>query len=346
MLLKDYAPRSCLEVGGHDVPKPCRPAFDFHMHWGEMLLGAGYADKYRTADAVESIKSFGVMGCVNLCGFSGDKLKRMLGHLGEHNGFVKTFGNVDVGHLEDPDWERYAYHTIRESVEAGMCGMKFWKFISLRMKDKSGRYIAIDDPRLQVIWQAAAEFKIPVLIHIADPVAFFHPIDEYNERWDELMEHPDWSFCAEGLYSFRELMAQQDNLMAQNRGTAFVVAHVGSYAENLAWVGAQLDKHPNMHIDISSRIAELGRQPYTSRKFFHRYADRILFGTDFSPLHHDELPLYYRFLETYDEYFPYDNSPVGLQGRWRIYGIGLEPDVLDKVYYTNAAKLLNMEVAP
>jgi hypothetical protein len=342
VLLKDYRPRSCLEVAAHDLIRPCRPAFDFHMHWGELLLGADYTGRYDTACAVESLKSHGIMGCVNLDGYWGDRLKRMLGHIGGHLDFVHTFGTVDVSRMEEPDWERHVYHTIRESVDAGMRGMKFWKFISLGMKDKSGRYIAIDDPRLQVIWRTAAEFKLPVLIHIADPVAFFSPVDAFNERWDQLGEHPDWSFCAPGFYTFHELMQQQDNLLASNREVTFVVAHFGSYSENLAWVGAQLEKHPNMHIDIAARISELGRQPYTSRAFFQKYAERILFGTDFTPVRHCDYPPHYRFLETYDEYFPYDSYPIPEHGRWNIYGIGLEPGRLEKIYYGNAMKLLEV----
>ena len=346
MLLKDYEPRSCLEVVAHDVTRPCRPAFDFHMHWGEMLLGTDYASQYRTADAVASIQAHGIMGCVNLCGFWGDRLKRMLDKTGHHLDFVKTFGTVDVSRLEEPDWERSVYQTIRDSADAGMTGMKFWKFISLGLKDKSGRYIAIDDPRLQVIWQTAAAFSLPVLIHIADPVAFFTPVDRYNERWDQLGEHPDWSFCAPGLYTFQELMEQQDNLLSRNRDTTFVVAHVGSYSENLAWVGDQLDRHPNMHIDIAARISELGRQPYTARAFLTRYADRVLFGTDFTPVRHCDYPHHYRFLETFDEHFPYDSYPIPEHGRWCIYGVGLDEDTLDKIYYQNAAKLLRWEVTP
>lgn len=344
MLLQDYLPQSCLEVEENIKTKPYRPVFDCHTHWGEMLFGPGYENQYDTESAIESMKSFGIMGCVNLCGFWGDRLKVMFDKIGDNRDFVHTFGSLDSGLLDEPNWETFAYQTIKESVSMGMKGMKFWKNISLTLKDKKGNYIRIDDPRLQVIWQTCAEFSLPVLIHIADPVAFFKPIDRYNERWEELQLNPDWSFCGPGLFTFHELMEQQDNLMAMNRNTQFIVAHFGSYSENLAWVGAQLEKHPNMNIDVAARIAELGRQPVTARKFFHKYSDRILYGSDFTPLHHDEYTIAYRFFETADEYFPYSYEPNGgSSGRWRIYGIDLEPDVLDKFYYKNVAKILGLE---
>ena len=344
MLLKDFLPRSCLKVDAHEITKPYRPVFDSHTHWGEMLFDSNYPDLYDTVAAIESMKSYGIMGCVNLCGFWGDKLKRMFDKIGNHRDYIHTFGSLDVSLLDEPNWETLAYQTIRESVSAGVEGMKFWKNISLTLKDKSGAFIRVDDPRLQVIWQTCAEFSIPVLIHIADPVAFFEPIDCYNERWEELMNNPDWSFCAPGLFKFHELMEQQDNLMASNRNTLFIVPHFGSYVENLAWVGSQLDKHPNMYIDVAARIAELGRQPFTARKFFLKYSNRILYGSDFSPVSHDEYPIAYRFFETSDEYFPYSYAPNGGgSGRWRIYGIDLPPDILDQLYYENAAKILGLK---
>ena len=179
-----------------------------------------------------------------------------------------------------------------------------------------------------------------MLFHIADPVAFFRPIDRFNERYEELGAHPDWSFCSPELYSFEQLMDMQENLISSYPDTTFVIAHGGSYSENLGYVGGQLDKYPNMYIDIAARIAEFGRQPYASRKFFSKYADRILFGTDSTPLGMD-YPTYYRFLETWDEYFDYSHSEIPNQGRWKIYGVGLEDQVLEKIYQLNAGKLLN-----
>jgi predicted TIM-barrel fold metal-dependent hydrolase len=183
--------------------------------------------------------------------------------------------------------------------------------------------------------------KLPVLIHVADPVAFFWPLDATNERWEELQGHPDWHFPSPPFPAFETIMAQLANLVARHPGTTFIAAHVGCYAENLAWVGQLLDKCSNFHVDIGARIAELGRQPYTARRFFLKYSDRILFGTDLAP-DVNWYRIYYRFLETEDEYFNCDVAEPPSQGRWRIYGLFLPDEVLEKVYRLNALKVLRL----
>lgn len=188
-------------------------------------------------------------------------------------------------------------------------------------------------------------------IHVSDPAAFFLPTDRFNERFEELNNHPDWSFHGRDFPSNEELLEARDRVFGRHPKTQFVALHVGHFAENLEHVGRSLDRFPNLHVDIAARIGELGRQPRTARKFFERYQDRILFGTDAAPMGFstpqqifgDELyRIYYRFLETEDEYFDYAPAPVPPQGRWRIYGIGLPEGILKKVYYGNAARLLGL----
>jgi predicted TIM-barrel fold metal-dependent hydrolase len=174
---------------------------------------------------------------------------------------------------------------------------------------------------------------------VADPVAFFEPLDATNERWEELHAHPDWQFPSPPYPTFLQIMDELANLVARHPNTTFIGAHVGCYAENLGWVGALLDRCPNFFIDTSARIAELGRQPYTARRFFIRYADRILFGTDAGP-DTGTYRLYYRFFETDDEYFNYSLSAVPPQGRWQIYGLYLPDEVLEKLYYRNAETII------
>lgn len=338
--LSEYVPESELKTEKHLISRPAFPVFDFHAHFGELLLGENYAEKYDTAEVVEKLRNFGVAHIVNLDGFSGKKLDKMLKKTEPFHDFIFTFGNVDLSRLDDPDFESYVGRTLRESKEKGIRGLKFWKNISLVLKDKAGKHIPVDDDRLDVIWQTAAELNLPVLIHIADPVAFFKPVTKKNERYEELSAHPDWSFCSPELFRFEELMRMQENLLSKNPNTTFVIAHVGSHAEDLGKVSEQLDRHSNMYLDIAERIAELGRQPYTAKKFFRKYSDRILFGTDSTPLFCENYGIYYRFLETEDEYFDYSVLPTPPQGRWKIYGIGLDRTILQKIYTKNAEKLL------
>jgi len=180
------------------------------------------------------------------------------------------------------------------------------------------------------------------LIHVADPVAFFDPIDETNERWEVSGEHPDWAFTSPPFPSFMEIMNGFKNLVTRHENTTFIGAHVGCYGENLGWVGQMLDDCPNYYIDISARLGELGRQPYTARKFFIQYQDRVLFGSDMSP-DLDAYRLCYRFLETDDEYFNYNTSEVPGQGRWYVHGMYLPDAVLEKIYRKNAMRVLGLE---
>jgi len=177
------------------------------------------------------------------------------------------------------------------------------------------------------------------MVHTADPVAFFWPLDEHNERWEELGAHPDWHFPSPPYPSFESIIDAFAHVVMRHPLTVFIGAHVSSYAENLAWVGDLMDRCPNFNVDISARISELGRQPYTSRRFFVEHADRILFGTDSGP-DLDIYRIYYRCLETDDEYFDYGSGEAPGQGRWCIYGLHLPDEVLQKVYAANARRLI------
>ena len=324
----------------HLIEKPRIPAIDVHTHLGRMLLGEDYESRYDTAQIVAAARNCGLEAIVNLDGEYEGHFDRMIRKTEGFEEFIITFGSVDLTRFEQPDFDSYVCKTIDRQVSLGMRGMKFWKILGLSIKDSRGNYLRADDERLNVIWHKAAEHKLPVLIHIADPTAFFKPIDQYNERIEELREHPDWSFYGEGRYAFPQLMEMQENLLANNEKTTFIVAHCGSYSENLAQVGKWLDAYANMYVDFADRINDLGRQPYTSRAFFERYQDRILFGTDLSPLDIGRYQIYFRFLETFDEYFDYSTALTPPQGIWKIYGVGLEPGVLSKVYRENALKIL------
>jgi predicted TIM-barrel fold metal-dependent hydrolase len=211
--------------------------------------------------------------------------------------------------------------------------------------------VAIDDERLDPLWAAAAELDLPVVIHIADPIAFFRPLDAANERYEELSGHPDWHFWPTrpagrpdepGFPTFDELLAGFDRLVGRHPATTFVGAHVGCAAEDLGLVSRMLDAHPNLSVDIAARLGELGRQPYTARAFFLRHVDRILFGTD-APADPAVYRLHYRFLETWDESFDYGTDEVPGQGRWQIHGLGLPDDVLRAVYRDNARRVLRLD---
>ena len=221
----------------------------------------------------------------------------------------------------------------------GADGLKIWKPFGLHVRDQHDTLVAVDDERLDPLWATAGELGLPVLVHVADPVAFFDPISATNERIEDLAEHPDWHFPSPPFPPFLSILEAFRRMVTRHSGTQFIGAHVGCYAENLAWVAAMLEACPNYAIDFSARIAELGRQPYSARRFFIEHADQIVFGTDSSPSL-EAYHMYYRFLESEDEYFNYGHSDPPGQGRWRIYGLHLPDEVLEKVYHRNAARIV------
>jgi predicted TIM-barrel fold metal-dependent hydrolase len=347
LALGDYQPKSMLRRPAHVVERPAFPAIDAHNHLGHETF-AGDWPRRSAADLAATLDAAGVERLVDLDGFGGDHLRREIERwqLGLP-GRVAVFAGLDYDAWQtDERFGETEAGRLRDGVAAGARGLKVWKLLGLRARDPQGRLVAIDDPRLDPLWAGAAELAVPVTIHIADPIAFFEPLDSTNERWEELHEHPDWHFWPRrptsdggGFPSFDELIDGLENLLERHSGTTFIGAHVGCAAEDLDRVSSMLERHPNFHCDIAARIAELGRQPYTARQFFIRWQDRVLFGTDMAP---DPAwyRVYYRFLETLDESFDYDVEGPPSQGRWQIHGLGLPADVLDKIYRSNALRLI------
>lgn len=339
MLLKDYEPRSELVTEEHFVERARFPAIDAHNH----PTYPGWEGQMSVEKMLEEMDATNVQMVVNLSGESGDTLKRNLELLDQaHPGRFLTYLNVDFNGVGTPGWTERAVKQMRADIQAGARGFKVYKELGLVNRDGDGKLVMPDDARLSDLWDTAGEAGIPVTIHVADPTAFFRPLDRFNERWDELHEFPDWHFYGPQFPGFEELIEKLYHLIELHPGTNFITAHVGCYPENLGFVSKMLDKYPNFYTDISARIAELGRAPYSARKWFIQYADRILFGTDHLP-ERAMYQVHWRFLETADEYFNYSpHSPVGGQGRFRIYGVFLPDDVLRKVYYDNAARLYRL----
>jgi predicted TIM-barrel fold metal-dependent hydrolase len=343
LLLKDFKPKTALVTEDHIPQRAKFPVVDIHNHLGKwddewfqgIYNGGGWVIK-DVAATVALMDEMNVRSVNNLDGGWGDQLLENLERYKQpYPDRFTVFAWTDWGEVDLPNFGEKWAKELEKSVHAGAQGMKVFKTLGLNYRDKAGKLIKVDDPRLDPVWAAAGELGIPVLIHSSDPVAFFWPLDETNERWDELHEHPDWHFYGKDYPQFIEPIEAQLRVVARHPRTNFISAHVLSYAENLRWVSAALDKYPNLYVDIGERIGELGRQPYTARAFLTQYADRVLFGTDI-PSNRTTYGIYLRCIETMDEYFEYGRS----QGRYRIYGLYLPDDVLQKIYYKNACKLV------
>lgn len=341
--LSDYRPQPALRVSATRVERPAVRAIDVHNHLGRWLTewvrpGGGWMAEDVGA-LLALMDSLDLEAIVNLDGRWGDELEANLERYDRaHPGRFLTFCHVD--------WtarDRLAA-SLEASAGAGARGLKVWKDLGLGVRDEAGALLLPDDPRIADVWAAAGELGLPILIHTADPIAFFTPADARNERLEELTVHPDWAFHGDEFPSFERLLDAFEAVVAAYPQTTFIGAHVACCAEDLAWVGRMLDTYPNLHLDFSQRIAELGRQPRAARRLFVEHADRVLFGTDELPPRREAYELYFRFLETADEHFAYSPDPDNPwpQGRWRISGLDLPPETLAAVYRDNAARLLGL----
>ncbi len=340
--LRDWQPRSMLVTPASEPAKPRFPAIDVHNHLGS---GKDQLSPERVAAYLTEMNEAGVRTVVNLDGGWGDRLDETLAVLDRaHADRLLTFAQIDFAGIDEPGWSDREAARLEEGFRRGAKGLKIHKSLGLGVRYKDGKLVPVDDPKLDKIWTICGQQGRPVMIHTADPAAFFTPLDRFNERWHELNEHPQWLFHDDRLPAREELLAQFLRVVGRHPRTTFIGAHFGNNAEDLAAVGKSLDDHPNLYVDIDARISELGRAPYSARKFFIKYQDRILFGTDTTP-RRDAFRIYYRFLETDDEYFDCAASHH-LQGFWRIYGIFLPDDVLEKIYVKNAERVLLAQTPP
>jgi predicted TIM-barrel fold metal-dependent hydrolase len=334
ILLKDFHPQTALHAAAHQVTRAKFPVIDVHTHTND---ARGIGDRVDPKEMVERMDRLNVKTVVVLTGGWGDDLQKIVDTMVKpYPGRFMVMTQIDWSKIDDPNFSQLMVKQVDDSVRRGARGLKILKELGLGVRDASGKLIPVDDPRLDPVWEECGRLGIPVFIHVADPEAFFHPIDANNERYEELIEHPDWSFYGPQFPGIQELMAQRDRMFAKHLRTTFAALHFGSWPENLDFVEQTLEKFPNVMIETGAREGELGRQPRLVRRLFLKYPDRIMFGTDegaSEEMYHN----YFRWLETEDEYFPYAQYPA--QGRWMIYGLGLPDEVLEKVYHGNAERL-------
>jgi predicted TIM-barrel fold metal-dependent hydrolase len=354
--LEQFEPKSMLHAKETHVARSRYPVIDFHTHitWSGELTGADKVTfSAMPADILPVMDRKNIRTMVDLTGGYGQGLRKAINTLQEpHPERFVVFTEPTWSKIEDPQYPKFQADQIEAAHTAGARGIKILKILGLFLREHvtEGKLVAIDDRRFDPMWEAAGALNMPIAMHISDPEAFFLPIDRFNERWEELHAHPDWSFHGKDFPSNRELQEARRRVMKRHPRTQFVCLHVAD-AEDLEYVSECMDSHPNMKVDIAARIGELGRQPRAARKFFDKYQDRIVFGTDAVPKGYETpqqvfgdalYEIYYRFLETEDEYFDYAPAKVPPQGRWRISGLGLPDEILHKVYWQNAASLLRI----
>jgi predicted TIM-barrel fold metal-dependent hydrolase len=343
MDFEEYDPPSTLKVPEHKLTNAKFPFIDVHNHQWQMPT-------QNVNGLVNEMDKLNMAVMVNL---SGRGYKNSGGRNGDFDvndnnylvssmnnvknikpGRIVFFTNISFVGFGDAGWTERTVQELEKDVKAGACGLKIYKDLGMEFKDEKGKRIAIDDPRLDAVWKKCGELKIPVIIHSADPKPFWDPMDKNNERWLELKTHPDRK-RDNSFVSWSQLITEQHNIFRKNKNTTFIAAHMGWFGNDLDSLGRLLDELPNVVVEIAAVIAELGRQPIRAHQFFEKYQDRILFGKDsWVP---DEYATYFRVLETNDEYFPYHKR---YHAFWKMYGLGLPDNILKKVYYKNALRII------
>lgn len=347
--LTEWHPVSQLRVPSTPVTGTAVPAIDIHNHLGRWLTGGDWPDGDWMIDDVPALvatmDACNIRAVVNLDGMWGDEVSANVARYdAAHPGRFLTFCQLDWSLLAQDDGVDALRASLDDSARRGARGLKVWKNLGLTVRDASGELVLPDDPRVIEVLRHAGGLGLPVLIHTADPIAFFEPLDHRNERLDELLQQRDWWFGDRAVHpTFDRLLDAHAALVLACPGTRFIGAHLGGCAEDLDRVSRLLDAAPNYSVDIAGRMAELGRQPRRFAAFVERHPDRVLFGTDIYPAEAEYFRLHARFLETLDEAFEYaPGEPVPPQGRWTVSGLGLAPHLLEAVYRTNPERVLGL----
>ncbi len=325
-----YDPPSTLVVPENRVSSAKFPFIDVHSHHWRMN-DTNYLHKI-----MGQMDTMNMQIVVNLSGRGGKRLKAMMDIVNASpyaNRFV-VFTNIELRSIDDPDWTESTVKQIEYDYKNGARGLKIYKSQGMSNLDSMENRIRIDDPRIDPIWAKCGELGIPVLIHSADPASFWKPLDENNERWLELKLRPGRKRDPAN-FTFEQIIAEQHHIFKKHPNTTFIAAHMGWYPNDLKRLSGYLEEMPNVYVEIGAVIAELGRQPKMANWFFEKYQDRVLFGKDsFKP---EEYPTYFRVLESGDEYFPYYKK---YHAFWKMYGLALPDNILRKLYYKNALKVI------
>ena len=329
--IRDYKPRSTLVVPQHPVPRAKYPVIDIHSHQPSPISSAQFDTLVKQMDGLN------LQLLVNASGASGDQLVRSVAAIknSAHPTRMVMFAQInfrDVG----PGFGQRAAQQLEADVKAGALGLgELMKGFGLTARKTDGSRLTLDDPELDPIWDTAARLSIPVLIHTADPQEFFQPLTYQNERWLEMSLYPDRRYPPERFPTFETLMGERDRLFKKHPKTTFIAAHMGWHANDLARLARMFDEMPNVYGEVGAVLYDLGRQPRTARDFMVKYQDRVLFGKDsYQP---DEYPYFWRTFETGDEYFDYYRD---YHAFWKLYGMNLPDEVLKKLYYKNALRVL------
>jgi uncharacterized protein len=248
-----------------------------------------------------------------------------------------VFIGMDFSDLDKPGWSDSMVQRVEEHVRQGARGIKLW--LGARGQENA---MPMDDPRLDPVYKKAAELGLPIAIHCNDPEEFYYPPNKFN-FWTgaDYIKEKGFSDRLDQVVSREDIVRQIRNMLSKNPNTTFILVHMAFLSRQLALLADILDRHPNVHLDLSAAVEELGRSPKESAAFMTYYADRILFGTDgnnttaWNAFRHR----HFIALET-----NLDNIQGPYRRSWNIHGMNLSKEVLEKIYYKNAEAMLARQV--
>lgn len=356
ILLSDFDPQSTLVVKRKKITRAKFPVIDINIHLNSSFQTEEDRKVLSPENLIKSMDTVNVRMIVNTDGSVdgfGNLEKALNLYSRKYPDRFLTFNpSWFPGKIVNDDFLAELPSILEDAVKQGVKGNgETWKYFGLKTRDLTGKVIGVDDPRIDPLWEKAGELGIPVLWHMGDPAPMFQPIDRFNERYVELSRFPEWSFYGPRYPSRETILKGRENVLRKHPNTIIIGCHMGWNSDNLEYAAFLLDTYPNYYLDMSTTLSELGRQPYTARKFFIKYQDRILFGTDGGSLFGVKgwtvekfYQAHFEFLETDNEYIDYPMQGAINQGNWKIYGIYLPDKVLEKIYYKNAEKLLNIKI--
>ena len=328
--IEEFEPKSTLRVPEHKPTRAKFPFIDVHNHQRDVS-----PEKLTKLIADMDSLNMGILINSPVGGGHGKWVANAVTAMKAHSPTrFAAMTNIDYTGLDDPDYATRAAAQVETDIKAGAIGLKVWKHLGMTLSDSKGQRIKVDDPRFDAVWAVCAKYGIPVLIHTGDPAGLFQPMDKNNERWLELKLRANRNQSEQTNFTWEQLIEEQHNLFARHPKTTFINAHMGWLTNDLDRLGAVLDRLPNVYAEIGAITSDLGRQPRAAKRFFTKYQDRVLFGKDAYNV--AEYHVYFRLLETDDEYF----DPIRkYHGIWKLYGLDLTDDVLKKLYYKNALRL-------
>ena len=329
LLLKDFHPKSVYRIPETVVQKAKYPVIDMHAH-----VYAKTPEKI--AEWIRMMDQTGVEKAVILSGAIGKGFDDVCALYAKYPDRFEVWCEFDYTGYDKPGFGPAAVKELERCYKVGARGVG-----ELGDKGKGLFYgkpkalgMHLDDPRMDPLLEKCAELKMPVNIHVGDPYWMYLPMDAQN---DGLMNAYQWRLDNQpGIVGLEGMVDSLERAVARHPKTVFIACHFANCCYNLTRLGELFDKYPNLYADNSARYAETAAIPRFVARFYEQYQDRIMYGTDMGAST-DTYRLTFRVLESADEHFyAWSHSSY----HWPLYGLALSDPVLQKVYRTNALKIL------